>query len=46
MPILIDTDPVPINYMRVKELSEEFMQLWSSGSAYMRFTLMQWQDST
>jgi hypothetical protein len=34
MPIRIDTDPDPINYVRVRELSEEFTQLWKRLQAF------------
>ena len=34
MPIRIDTDPDPINFMRVRELSEEFTQLWKRLQAF------------
>jgi hypothetical protein len=34
MPTQTDTDPDPINYMRLRELSEEFTQLWKRLQAF------------
>ncbi len=34
MPMRVDTDPDPIDYMRVRELSEKFTQLWKRLQAF------------
>jgi hypothetical protein len=34
MPMRLDTDPDPVDYMRVRELSEEFTQLWKRLQAF------------